>query len=368
MSSSQIYHLIGHILSLAVAPRKKDKVADMLFRTSMPWPLFISKASNHLVLPSVYIQLRENDLIKLLPEIITDHLQKIHSLNLERNKAIMSQSVGLVKILAAEDIQLLFMKGVGNIFDNLYRDTGERMIQDIDVLVHPGQWEHAVRLLKLQGYRNREMLNTSVFPPRKHYPRLLRDDSTVSIEVHRFPVGLTYGKNFTVEKVWEEKVPASIMGNCFVMCDEHKLIHNFIHSQLEHKGHFYARIFLRNLYDHLLLSRREDTGKVFSGPEFHPRRTAAYMEVAGRTFGLKNELPRYPVSQTGLYPLRHELFLRSRILGTGMRVIVRMYTSYVLKPVKSLSNPKLRRSMVKSLLDKKWYGKHLRSYRKIFRS
>ena len=339
----------------------------LLSRTRLPWPGFVSMASNHLVIPSVYVQLRENGLLQLLHEIISDHLQKIQELNLERNNAILRQSEGIIEILAAENIQLLFLKGVGNIFDKLYSDTGERMIQDIDVMVHPDQWESAVEYLKKEGYRNREILDSTAIPPRKHYPRLLRNDSTASVELHRFPVALKYAGSFTPELVWEKKVPAANMSSCFVMCNEHKAVHNFIHSQLEHKGHFYGRIFMRSLYDHLLLSGFVDMDKVFSMAGHDFRKPAAYMEVAGRTFGLVNKLQRYGLSQTGLYPLRHELFLRSVILSTGMRVIVRIFRSYVLTPAFAITDAALRKKIIGNLKDKKWYGKHLRSYKKYLR-
>ena len=52
----------------------------------------------------------------------------------------------------------------------------------------------------------------------------------------------------------KKKIPGKT--NCYVPSDKHKLIQNFIHSQLTNKSHKHRLIALRDLYDcHLLLKK-----------------------------------------------------------------------------------------------------------------
>ncbi len=368
MSSSPTYHLAGHILSLALYPDKKGFVLEKLCNPRLNWLKFISTGSNHLVLPAIYRNLEKAGLLPELPGIITEHLEKIFTLNLERNNSIIAQSEDITGILNRENIKIMFLKGLGNIFDGLYSSPGERMIQDIDILVPLESWEPAVELLKKKGYRSRKPYDPGITPYRKHYPRLFRDDSNASVELHRYPVGKRYEIHFSPEDVLKAKIPAKNYPSAFVMSDQHKIIHNFIHSQLEHQGHFYARIFLRNLYDQLLLSSRIHPRDVFNSWNAYPRKTSGYLEVMRRTFYPENRKEKMPIRKTGFFPYRHELFLRSKLLSTGMQVVVKMYRSYLRKPVMAVTDRELRKTLVRNIFDKSWYRKHLKSYRRYFRA
>jgi len=368
MSSSPKYHLSGHILSLALYPDKKNYIREKITTPRFNWLKMISIGSNHLVLPSIYINLKNSGLLPFLPDEIAEHLEKIYLLNLERNNNILSQSIEITEILKKEEIEVMFLKGVGNIFDNLYSGPGERMVQDIDILVSPESWQPAVNLLKQNGYRSRKPYDPGINPHRKHYPRLFRDDSNASVELHHHPVGSKYGTCFSTEEAWKTKTSIINYPSAFVMSDQNKIIHNFIHSQLEHQGHFYARIFLRNLYDQLLLSQRISPVEVLSSWNEYPKEISGYLEVMRRTFYPENRKNKIPIQKTGLFPYRHELFLRSKFLSTGMQVAVKMYRSYVRKPFLAITDRSLRKTLVRNIFDKSWYRKHLKSYRRYFRA
>lgn len=366
MFTSTTYHLIGQILSLAVHAEKTSMVEEKLRDPHLPWLKLISTGSNHLVLPAVYIRLRETGLLPLLPDIISEHLENIFRLNLERNQSIIRQSEEINELLKTEGIPVLFLKGVGNIFDRLYSSHGERMIQDIDILVPEAHWIKSAELLQSVGYQNHIPYDAERISYQKHFPRLYRNAKVASIELHRFAVGSKYENVFSAKSIWEEKKTARELPSAFVMCDNNKIIHNFIHSQLEHQGHIYARIFLRNLYDQLLLSQRIDPYKTMQVWGKHPKKTAAYLEVFRKTFVPEDMQNKQAFSKTGLYPLRHEIQLYSRLTGTIMQVAIRFFLSYIRKPWRALYNREVRISLAKKITSKSWYRKHLRSYRRYF--
>jgi len=367
MSTSYTYHLIGHLLSLALHPGKRNIIRDKLHNPRFHWVKLITTGSNHLVLPAMYIRIKNAELLPLLPEFVAEHLENIYLLNLERNNAVISQAQEIIRILEQENIEVMFLKGLGNIFDGLYSSPGERMIQDIDIMVTGDKWELAINMLKQHGYRCRAPFKADMIPPRKHYPRLFKDESTASIELHRFPVITEFNVNFDTDEIWEAKIPVKNTDHVFVMSDKHKIIHNFIHSQLEHRGHFYGRIFLRNLYDQFLLSERVNPRDVLENWNVHQRKTAAYLEVMRRTFYPENKKDKLSVCKTGFYPLRYELFLHCKLLSTGMHMIVKMFRSYVRKPVLAITDRELRQTLIRNISDRSWYRKHVRSYRKYFR-
>ena len=62
--------------------------------------------------------------------------------------------------------------------------------------------------------------------------------------------------------------------NCFVLSDELKLIHTFIHSQLNHKGFLLKSISLRDFYDTYLLSKKVNTSDILN--QIEERKKAEY--------------------------------------------------------------------------------------------
>lgn len=363
MSTYQSYHLAGDILSLALIPEKREAVEKKLRDFRLPWSNFISTGSNHLILPSLYLQLKNAELLSMLPDIVAEHLEKIYSMNLERNKTILAESQEVAMILGKANVPVLFMKGMGNIFDSLYISPGERMLQDIDILTDIKSWENGTEALINAGFKSRVKYDPGKKPDRKHYPRLFRDDSVASVELHRYPVTPEFFKGFRPEEVWEKKVRAKNLPSSYVMCDEHKIIHNFIHSQLEHHGHFYARIFLRNLYDQFLLSRHSSPFETLSNWNQYPAKTHAYLEILRTTFFSEKIPEKVSLLKTGFYPLRFKLFLRFRFLNIALQFADKIYWSFIKKPVRAIKDKELRQLLIRNLADRKWYKKQLRIFK-----
>lgn len=216
---------------------------------------FIQVSSNHLILPAVYRRLKIKGFSEYLPAELAEHLNDLLQINIERNNEILQQIEEISQHLGDAGIKPVFMKGTAHLLDNLYVDIADRMIGDIDFLVRDEDFLPAAEIAFKLGYKTDIEIYDEI-KTLKDYPRLYREDVPADLEIHRLPVIPQYAHWFGPELVFNEKKPIPDKPNCYVPSDKHKLIQNFIHSQLSNKGHKHRLVSLRDLYDcHLLLKR-----------------------------------------------------------------------------------------------------------------
>ena len=216
---------------------------------------FIRLSSNHLVLPAVYRRLQKTGLSDNLSPDLAEHLNEILQLNIKRNEEILQQTEEINLHLNSAGIQPVYMKGSANLLDGLYPDLTDRMIGDIDFLVRDEDFLPAAEIVIKLGYKTDREIYDDI-KTLKDYPRLFRNDVPADIEIHRLPVIPKYADWFNTELIFKEKKQIQSKINCFVPSDKHKLIQNFIHSQLSNKGHKHRLVSLRDLYDCYLLLER----------------------------------------------------------------------------------------------------------------
>ncbi|KAF0236589.1 MAG: hypothetical protein FD181_2640 [Prolixibacteraceae bacterium] len=216
---------------------------------------FIRLSSNHLIIPAVYRRLQKTGLSDGLAPELAEHLNEILQLNIKRNDQILQQIDEISFHLHKVGIEPVFMKGTANLLDGLYHNPGDRMIGDIDFLVRDNDFLPASEILLNIGYKTDTEIYDDI-KTLKDYPRLFRADVPADIEIHRLPVIPEYSRWFSAELIFKEKKQIQGKINCYVPSGKHKLIQNFIHSQLTNKGHKTKLVSLRDLYDcHLLLKR-----------------------------------------------------------------------------------------------------------------
>lgn len=224
---------------------------------------FIRLSSNHLILPAVFRRLKSKGFSDYLPADLVEHLNDILHLNIVRNEEILQQIDEINLHLNSAGIEPVYIKGTANMLDNLYFDNADRMIGDIDFLVRDEDFLSTAEIVIKLCYKTDIEIYDDI-KTLKDYPRLYRDDVPADLEIHRLPVIPEYADWFGPELVFNEK--KQILGkiNCFVPSDKHKLIQNFIHSQLSNKGHKHRLIALRDLYDCHLLLRKAHTDNVLN--------------------------------------------------------------------------------------------------------
>ena len=365
MNKKQIYHLLSLILSLNV---KADRIATVI--TNLPkeksdWEKWVRVGSDNLVLQSLYVTLRDNRLLSYLPIDLSQYLSQIHGMNVERNTSIINQAKYVQALLDGSGIRCVFMKGVGNILDGLYHDMGERMLYDMDILIDGERMLEAAQVLMDSGFKTHKVFNPLAYPSTMHFPVLIREDFMAGVELHRLPVQYHYIKSFSRERVFETQKESSAQLGLWVMSDTNKIIHNFIHSQLMHNAHYHADVSLRNLYDMLLLSQREDAIKALGHFKHFERKSMAYLKLMYRVFDLP--LPEKLIQSRSLLIKRHD-----RILSMSHRqlvfhhFIINSLIKYIVLPFRTLFDKNARNYVFSRLGNRHWYSEHFNAYKRKF--
>lgn len=364
MNKKQIYYLISRTLSLDFRPGKADEIKAMLPRKKEDWQKWVKTGSDHLVLQSLYLTLKNHRLLPCLPDELCEYLEYIYNLNLQRNRKMMIQARQIRDLLNKAGIDCIFMKGTGNIFDGLYRDEGERMVYDLDILVEDGNMVRVAEMLLDNGYRTHKKFDPGAYSSTMHYPILVKEDCVAGVEIHRLPVHHQYLKAFTTEKVFATKKPSAKEKGLPVMDDRNKIIHNFIHSQLMHNGHYHADVSLRDLYDLLLLSQRENICKTFSEFKYYGRKSKAYMLLMYRVFDL--HAPKN-LTKKPFFFARHKMAVS---MGKKQKMVyhfaVQSFKKYVAFPVRTIWDKNTRNYVFSRLRKKGWYREHLNAYRRRY--
>jgi hypothetical protein len=364
MSRIQTYYLIGNLLTADSNPERREDIIKSLQSPTLNWPLFIATGSNHLVLQTIYFKLQEQKLTEYVPSEVLAHLKNVSDLNERRNTKIIQQVISINTLLVSHGIVPLYLKGVGNIIDGLYSNIAERIMHDIDLLVPDEQWETSADILINNGYQERKQYDMATRTKTMHYPILFRPGTIASLEIHRLPVNYMYADTLGVLEVWQDKKLVEGNLSCYVMSDRHKIIHSFIHAQLHHEGQLYAKVFLRILYDLLLLSKREDLEAVFTGMNKYHKQAASCLSVMNKTFGIKKSGKSDLKSGSRVFLIRHDINLRTWVVNRSTFLAIKIFRAYFKLPFRAIADKELRTSLIKRLLDRKWYAQHLNSYRR----
>ncbi|WP_339754425.1 nucleotidyltransferase family protein [uncultured Winogradskyella sp.] len=247
------YQHIANILSFETS---KSKLEKSLSNTAFDWDAIVVEGSRHLVLPAIYCRLQSKQLLHTLPEELKTYLDKITSINRNRNKSILKQVNSIAQLLNRHHIDHTFLKGSALIAAGYYEDFAERMIGDIDILVAHNQLDSAYKILKDNDYIPIEQTLGEQFFEHKHLPRLKPKDHICAVEIHR--------KLFVSYKVEELKNENILLkkrqkNNISIPSQTHLLMHNILNYQVNDKGTLYNSINLRSAYDTIVLQRDYNT-------------------------------------------------------------------------------------------------------------
>lgn len=131
MNHKESLFFVAKCLTLDQHPERIIEVKELIIKGKLNWENIVNVSSGQFVLPTLYLQLKRNDLIKLLPNDLIEYLEEITELNRERNQAILKQAEKITECLNAFNIYPVFLKGVAHLLTKLYKDPAERMIGDI---------------------------------------------------------------------------------------------------------------------------------------------------------------------------------------------------------------------------------------------
>ncbi|MDP4291423.1 MAG: nucleotidyltransferase family protein [Bacteroidota bacterium] len=368
MTKKELFYFTDKCLMLGEDPRFKEEIIDKISSDSIDWTKFVMLCSNHLILPSIYLKFKSHGILEYLPGELAEHLQDIYDLNLIRNRQILDQLHEITATLNRNDVYPIFLKGSGNLLDELYSDIGERILGDIDFLVPKKDWLLTAHLLEKEGYEITLPYYQEI-ERLKHYPRIAKPDRPAVLEIHQLPVNEQYQSWFNPEMIDRDKKTVGILNGCYVLSDSHKIILNFIHSQLGHMGHLYGIVSLRDLYDLYLLSKRIPLQQTIPNIKT-PKKAIAYFSFAGKAFGLDESF--YPERNFAawIFAKKHGLNLRSVFFYHTYRSIVyvgqRILVGYIGQMIQSIYSKKVRQSVINRLTNRQWYIDHWHSYASFF--
>lgn len=205
----------------------------------------IKLASSHLILPTLYSNLKEKNYLKFLEKEFVNYLKNIFDLNNERNKEFVREVKEISRLLNKNDINHVFLKSASYLLMKIYKCNGQRMIGDIDILIEENDIQKANLILEKIGYFNINEID--YFPDESHHHiRKVHKKNIFAIEIHKRPLNdpdsVTETVRYLKSKLKVEGVNLMSRENCALY-----LITNF---QFHDKGAKYQRYSIRAMYDY----------------------------------------------------------------------------------------------------------------------
>ncbi len=369
MNYKDTLFFVGNCLTLRHYPQRIPEIRKILQSGELEWEHLVLVSSQQLVLPALYIQLRDSKLLNELPADLIVHLDHLHETNSRRNKEILAQISDIIKLLNSKGISPIFLKGTAHMMDGLYRDHGERMIGDIDFLV---AWEEllpAVELLGELGYYYPIPFSTDILKEIKHYPRLRNDTLLAAVEVHRQPVSKPYDRKFNFDLIDTEKRKLIHEGEAFILSDRHQIIHNMMNAQMNDKAFKERKLSLRHSYDLFLLSQRANCLQTSKDFGHYFKRLNAHIIVSHELLDRPDSLQYENNSQARRYLRQILFFINHPAWHSAFRIALYFGTRlkrYVTLPVIAIYNKAERKALIRRLGDKSWYKAHFATYKNLF--
>jgi len=368
MTNKELHYFIGNCLAINNENGLKDRLEQIIQRKQIDWNKFVWICSNNLVLQTVYVKFKTHGLLELLPSDLVFHLEEIYKLNLNQNMQILNQIDEISQIFETKNIQPVYLKGAGNLIDNLYKNPGERILSDIDLLVREDQFTIAVECLESIGYKSK-VQNYEVYSELMHFPEMHREDLPVPVEIHRHPVSKPWLRRLSSENVLSDSIKIAGKKNQYVPSNLHKTTINFIHSQLSNKGSITSLVSFRDMYDIFLLSQRFDLKTRLNEIPFK-RRAKSYFHLINVLFNLTGNERSSRTFSNRIFMMHYNLNLSSRLYYNTYRIarsfIELLIIDYLWKVPGFFFSKRMRKTVLLKLRSREWYKGHLKSMKGRF--
>ena len=130
-----------------------DKIIDDSFFEKIDYEKLVKISSANLLIPSIYYKLFMTKKLEKVPRDFKLYLSEIFKINKNRNEQLLIEIKEISRYFNRENISFCFIKGSSFILNNVYNSYGERMINDIDILVDKKSFLKSIEILKENGYR-----------------------------------------------------------------------------------------------------------------------------------------------------------------------------------------------------------------------
>ncbi|NNK83046.1 MAG: hypothetical protein HKO92_07970 [Flavobacteriaceae bacterium] len=231
----------------------KSILEKKLCSTNYDFDNLVIIGSQHLVLPTIYCKLHKWNLIHFLPEELATYLEKLTTINRNRNKTILSEIKSISAKFLNDGITYSFLKGSALLVGGYYEDIGERMIGDIDVLVSKDQLQQAQNLLLNNNYIESDFTIGDKYFEQKHLPRLIPKNKLCAVEIHQKLLHKKISKQLSSEDYLNH---SKKIDNISIGASHDLFYHSVMNFQINDYGHLYNFLGLRSAYDTLLLRKK----------------------------------------------------------------------------------------------------------------
>jgi hypothetical protein len=249
------FQQIANILSFKTDAQELNQ---SLSPNQTDWDSIVKISSKHLVLPTIFCRLKQKNALHVLPNELSSYLEEITQINRNRNSTLFNEAKGINSLFSEHDIDHVFIKGIALIAGNYFEDFGERMIGDIDILVHTKDLEKANLLLIKKNYKPIKQTISSKFFKDKHLPRLINANKIGAIELHKN----LFTKNKDISNFLDVNRMLSTKRRNFLLnipSHDDLLAHNILNYQLNDHGFYFNAISLRAAYDSITILKKDKT-------------------------------------------------------------------------------------------------------------
>ena len=240
MNYKETLFFIGKCLTITLEEKNRIEIEIQLKATEIDWDSVVKISTGHFVFPALYCNLKRANFLHYLPEELVNYMIHITDLNRERNQQIINQAKEINELLLKNNITPIFLKGTGNLLEDLYEDIAERMVGDIDFIFSKENYTKAIEILTLFGY-SKVHDTTYDFPQFKHYPRLQKKNSIAAVEIHKELLIEKYSDEFNFIIIQKD---AQIINDINVMSFKNQLALSIIAKQINDDGFHYKNIAL----------------------------------------------------------------------------------------------------------------------------
>lgn len=213
------------------------------------WETLVKVASNQYVLTTFYCRMEQKQLLDLLPEDLTTYLSQLTSINRNRNTAIAKEVTLVANLFIKNQIEHVFFKGAGLLMGGYFKDFGERMIGDIDVLVRSKDKKCAFDLLTQNGYDHSIGFDYDNKDYR-HLPRQVNNKNMAAVEIHDNILINGHRHLIDLDPVFEMSIKKN---NINIASRNHLQLINILTAQLNNYGYYYNHIPFRSVFDTMVL-------------------------------------------------------------------------------------------------------------------
>ena len=243
------------IASILSFETNATKLRAQLGVETMDWEWFVKASSHHGVLTTAYCRLKQKGLLDVLPGDLNNYLQELTSINRNRNNSLLDQVKAISELFNAHEIHHVFVKGCAFLASGYYKDYGERLIGDIDVLVEPTYLHKAEQVLKDVSY---SALDETLFGKHKkhrHLPRLIHPDHLGAVEIHSKLLRKEMLKILNIKKILDNR---RILNGVCVPTIEANLDILILNNQINDFGYLFKSVNFKACYDSLVLEQQKE--------------------------------------------------------------------------------------------------------------